>query len=187
MDIISAADFNTYFTRLENVRQKQYNRADLSSTVRSSIRTAYQTNIAVKDNITKRSAVQQIQTDLDNLRNVPSISSSFTSSLTIPSVGELMKASKITLIETNVRAVENICANCAFFTNSAREGDFSNDGFFTSAASNGNFSDCGSNFTTRGNENNYSNFSGAARCSNDGKFSSATNNGNFASGTRSNF
>lgn len=97
-DSVAAQPFNELFERLEAVRALQVNRADLTSTQRTNLASTITGPVAV-GNPTKggdTGDIAKAKTAVALLAaNVDTISDTFSSSITIPSVGELLRASNI--------------------------------------------------------------------------------------------
>jgi len=157
-------DFNALFTRIEAVRTAHVSQG-------ASIPATYQSSSVSAGASIKSSDVTTLNNALVNLSNSPWIDSSFTSGVTIPSVGTLIQASSISTIESKITTVEGITPG---FTSAGAQGNFnssSREGYFSSAASRGNF-------TSDANKGNFT--SNASK----GYFLTAANDGCFATGTR---
>lgn len=118
-------DFNALFTRIEAVRTRHVSAG-------ASIPNTYQSSSVTAGAQVKTTDVSTLNSALTNLSNSPWIDSSFTSGITIPSVGDLIQASSITTIEQKITTVEGLAtgftsaASKGNFTSAAREKDFSN-------------------------------------------------------------
>ena len=89
-DSVSAANFNALFTQLDKIRDEHAARADLSSAQKTNLNNISVTNV-VKGNSVTPDAVQRIKTGLTTLaNNGTSISSTFASNITVPTVGTLL-------------------------------------------------------------------------------------------------
>lgn len=130
-DKVSASDFNALFTRLNTVRKKQYARADVTASNLSSTWSG-PASVGAKP---VPANVQQLKTYVSNLESGVSNISGFSSKITVPTVGQLLQASTITLMETAVKGVEGACVNCShdsfdgFNGNDGFDGFHGNDGF----------------------------------------------------------
>lgn len=137
-DKVTASGFNALFTRLEEVRKKQYARPDVTASNLSSAFTAP----AVVGQKPVPNDVQKLKTYAKNLDDGVNTITSFFSSITVPTVGQLLQASTINLMETAVANIEKACVNCTnnrsdFRSNHGNDGNNSNDG------NNGNFGNHG--------------------------------------------
>lgn len=124
-DPVSASDFNTLFTRLEEIRQAQYNRADINSSQRANISETI-TGPAKQDVYPQPSDIELAKTKLQLLaNNGTGISSAFASNVRVPSVGDLLEATTLANLRTNIDASGAVCANCSFFTSASNQGNYS--------------------------------------------------------------
>lgn len=131
-DKVTASGFNALFTRLEEVRKKQYARPDVTA---SNLRNAF-TAPAVVGQKPVPNDVQKLKTYAKNLDDGVNTITSFFSSITVPTVGQLLQASTINLMETAVTNIEKACVDC---TNN--RSDFrSNHGNDSNNGNNGNHS-----------------------------------------------
>ena len=147
-DKVTASGFNALFTRLEEVRKKQYARPDVTASNLSSAFTAP----AVVGQKPVPNDVQKLKTYAKNLDDGVNTITSFFSSITVPTVGQLLQASTINLMETAVANIENACVNCTnnrsdFRSNHGNDGNNYNDGNNSNDANYGVscFSNWGSN------------------------------------------
>lgn len=107
-DKVTASGFNALFTRLEQVRKNQYARPDVTA---SNLSTAF-TAPAVVGQKPIPDDVQKLKTYAKNLDDGVNTITSFFSSITVPTVGQLLQASTINLMETAVTNIEQACVNC---------------------------------------------------------------------------
>ena len=140
-DSVKASDFNALFTRLEAVRKKQYARPDVTA---SNLSRAW-SGPAVVGEKPVPSNIQSAKDKVRALENGVSNISGFSSSIVVPSVGDLLKASTISLVETAVRRVEGACVNCNNNANFSVNGFNSNDGNFGNYGNDGNDGNNGNN------------------------------------------
>ena len=183
MGLVSKNEFNNLFKRLEAIRQIHYAANGLTAAQKSALSTPYTTEVVSTGEKVVPNPVQTLKNDLSNLSNSPYLTSTFSSNISIPSVGDLLKAVDYNLYEQQVSNVENTCANCSHFTSNAQNGNFTSNfttaaqnGNFTSNAQNGNFT---SNFTSNAQNGNFtSNFTTAAA---KGNFASHAQMGHFTS------
>lgn len=139
-NLILKDDFNALFARIEAVRTRHVNAG-------ASIANTYASSSVTLGATVKSSDVTTLNNALVNLSNSPWIDASFTSGITIPSVGSLIEASSIGNIESKITVVEGLATGFTSansqgnFSSASREGDFGN---FTSENREGNFS----NFTS---------------------------------------
>ena len=187
MGLVSKNEFNNLFKRLEAIRQIHYAANGLTAAQKSALSTPYTTEVVSTGEKVVPNPVQTLKNDLSNLSNSPYLTSTFSSNISIPSVGDLLKAVDYNLYEQQVSNVENTCANCSHFTSNAQNGNFTSNfttaaqnGNFTSNAQNGNFT---SNFTSNAQNGNFtSNFTSNAQNGNfTSNFTTAAAKGNFAS------
>ena len=137
-DLTSAANFNALFAQLDKIRDEHAARADLSTDQKNNLNNINTTGAPV-DELIKTDPLTTIKTGLSTLaNNGTKINSSFSSNITIPTVGQLLQASTITNIQTQMDAADAVCANCSHFTSAASQGNFGAN--FTSAYGQGNFS-----------------------------------------------
>ena len=161
MGLVSKNEFNNLFKRLEAIRQIHYAANGLTAVQKSALSTPYITEVVSTGEKVVPNPVQTLKNDLLNLSNSPYLTSTFSSNISIPSVGDLLKAVDYNLYEQQVSNIEKACANCSHFTSNAQNGNFTAN--FNSAAQNGNFT----SFSSQGNFT--------------ANFNSAAQNGNFTS------
>ena len=101
-----ASDMTALFTRLEAVRKKHAGRSDLVKALPGAI-----TSPVSQGSKVLASNVSAAKTNLTNIENSLNNMSGFASQITIPSVGDLVKASTITKVQSVLTNVESICAN----------------------------------------------------------------------------
>ena len=109
-DSVAASTFNALFTTLNSIRAKQYARNDVTS---SNLSSAW-TGPAVVGANPVPSDIQSFKTKVGYLESGVSNISGFSSSISIPSVGDLLKASTITTMETVVSGLSSECVDCTF-------------------------------------------------------------------------
>ena len=169
---VTAQYFNDLFAQLKRIRDEHAARADLTSAQKANLNALSPTNIQVGE-ITKTSnTVQVIKSGLNTLAsNGTGISSTFSSNITIPSVGSLLYP--VSAAVDNLNAADEVCPNCAHFTSASSRGhfssnfssDFSSD--FTSVQSRSHFT---AHFTADANRGTF-----------DAYFSSNANRSHFSS------
>ena len=121
------SDMTALFTRLEAVRQKHAGRSDLVKALPGTI-----SSPVSQGSIVLASNVSAAKTNLTNIENSLNNMSGFASQITIPSVGDLVKASTITKVQDVLTNVESICANNTvngFNSHNGNDGNNSFDGF----------------------------------------------------------
>ena len=176
MGLVSKNEFNNLFKRLEAIRQIHYAANGLTAAQKSALSTPYTTEVVSTGEKVVPNPVQTLKNDLSNLSNSPYLTSTFSSNISIPSVGDLLKAVDYNLYEQQVSNVENTCANCSHFTSNAQNGNFTSN--FTSNAQNGNFT---SNFTTAAAKGNFASHAQMGHFTSN--FTSAASKGNFSNFT----
>ena len=177
-DKITAQYFNDLFAQLKKIRDEHAARADLTSAQKTNLNAINPTNITVGETAKTSNTVSVVKNGLSTLAsNGTGISSSFSSSITIPSVGSLIYP--ISTAVDGLNAADGVCPNCSHFTSAASQGNFSSNfgSHFTSAASRGNFS---SNFTSAASRGNFSSNFGS-------HFTTAASRGYFGSNFTSGF
>lgn len=112
-DKIVSNDLNNLFAKLEAVRSQQLSAVkDLTADQRTALSTAFNTEIAVSGEKNAANQIQQLQNNVSTLTNSYNISSSFVSSIAVPSVGSLLKAANMNDIITVIDNVAAACQNC---------------------------------------------------------------------------
>lgn len=114
---VNASDYNALFTTLEQIRAKHAARAGLTSTQSKKLSdTSLGSNknsvstgeYPYPDNVSKvKGAVNFLATFAPNLTN-------FTSSVAIPSTGDLLKATELKSLQDTINAQNSQCAFCDF-------------------------------------------------------------------------
>ena len=112
-----ASDMTSLFTRLEAVRKKHASRKDLVKALPGAISSPVSQGSKVL-----ASNVSSAKTNLTNIENSLNNMSGFASQITIPSVGDLVKASTITKVQSVLTSVEAICANNSFNSHNSVNG-----------------------------------------------------------------
>ena len=113
-------DLNSLFAKLETVRKQQLNsNHDLTTAQRNALSTAFTTTVATSGGKAQRSQVQQLKNNVSTLTNSYNVSSNFVSSITVPSVGSLLKAADMNTITNVIDKVAKACQNC---TNNSTNG-----------------------------------------------------------------
>lgn len=113
-------DLNSLFAKLETVRKQQLNsNHDLTTAQRNALSTAFTTTVATSGSKAQSSQVQQLKNNVSTLTNSYNVSSNFVSSITVPSVGSLLKAADMNTITNVIDNVAKACQNC---TNNSTNG-----------------------------------------------------------------
>lgn len=113
-------DLNSLFAKLETVRKQQLNsNHDLTTAQRHALSTAFTTTVATSGGKAQSSQVQQLKNNVSTLTNSYNVSSNFVSSITVPSVGSLLKAADMNTITNVINNVAKACQNC---TNNSTNG-----------------------------------------------------------------
>lgn len=113
-------DLNSLFAKLETVRKQQLNsNHDLTTAQRNALSTAFTTTVATSGGKAQSSQVQQLKNNVSTLTNSYNVSSNFVSSITVPSVGSLLKAADMNTITNVINNVAKACQNC---TNNSTNG-----------------------------------------------------------------
>lgn len=113
-------DLNSLFAKLETVRKQQLNsNHDLTTAQRNALSTAFTTTVATSGGKAQSSQVQQLKNNVSTLTNSYNVSSNFVSSITVPSVGSLLKAADMNTITNVIDNVAKACQNC---TNNSTNG-----------------------------------------------------------------
>ena len=113
-------DLNSLFAKLETVRKQQLNsNHDLTTAQRNALSTAFTTKVATTGGKAQSSQVQQLKNNVSTLTNSYNVSSNFVSSITVPSVGSLLKAADMNTITNVINNVAKACQNC---TNNSTNG-----------------------------------------------------------------
>lgn len=113
-------DLNSLFAKLETVREQQLNsNHDLTTAQRNALSTAFTTTVATSGGKAQSSQVQQLKNNVSTLTNSYNVSSNFVSSITVPSVGSLLKAADMNTITNVINNVAKACQNC---TNNSTNG-----------------------------------------------------------------
>ena len=102
---------------------------------------------------------------LNKLSNSPNIDTSFYDNVSSVNIEDLIRASDINVLETQVNDMSSVCAYQSNFTSASQQGNF------TSASSQGNF---GQFFTSESNQGNFT------TASQQGNFTSVSSQGNFS-------
>ena len=102
---------------------------------------------------------------LNKLSNSPNIDTSFYDNVSSVNIEDLIRASDINVLETQVNDMSSVCAYQSNFTSESQQGNF------TSASSQGNF---GQFFTSESNQGNFT------TASQQGNFTSVSSQGNFS-------
>lgn len=106
-------DLNSLFAKLETVRKQQLNsNHDLTTAQRNALSTAFTTTVATSGGKAQSSQVQQLKNNVSTLTNSYNVSSNFVSSITVPSVGSLLKAADMNTITNVIDNVAKACQNC---------------------------------------------------------------------------
>ena len=148
-------DLNSLFAKLETVRKQQLNsNHDLTTAQRNALSTAFTTTVATSGGKAQSSQVQQLKNNVSTLTNSYNVSSNFVSSITVPSVGSLLKAADMNTITNVIDNVAKACQNC---TNNSTNG--TNFQFNSTNSTNGtNFQFNSTNSTENTNSTNGTNF-----------------------------
>lgn len=113
-------DLNSLFAKLETVRKQQLNsNHDLTTAQRNALSTTFTTTVATSGGKAQSSQVQQLKNNVSTLTNSYNVSSNFVSSITVPSVGSLLKAADMNTITNVINNVAKACQNC---TNNSTNG-----------------------------------------------------------------
>lgn len=122
---VLADDFNTLFTRIEAVRLNHYNSANVPTANRNALVTTWSnTRMSVGSQATVQN-VTDLRSAFENLSNSNFINTSFTSGITVPSVGDLLQASLVNTIDSKLTTVEGLRYSfSSFFTSASKERDF---------------------------------------------------------------
>lgn len=113
-------DLNSLFAKLETVRKQQLNsNHDLTTAQRKALSAAFTTTVAASGGKAQSSQVQQLKNNVSTLTNSYNVSSNFVSSITVPSVGSLLKAADMNTITNVINNVAKACQNC---TNNSTNG-----------------------------------------------------------------
>lgn len=113
-------DLNSLFAKLETVRKQQLNsNHDLTTAQRNALSTVFTTTVATSGGKAQSSQVQQLKNNVSTLTNSYNVSSNFVSSITVPSVGSLLKAADMNTITNVINNVAKACQNC---TNNSTNG-----------------------------------------------------------------
>ena len=102
---------------------------------------------------------------LNKLSKSPNIDTSFYDNVSSVNIEDLIRASDINVLETQVNDMSSVCAYQSNFTSASQQGNF------TSASSQGNF---GQFFTSESNQGNFT------TASQQGNFTSVSSQGNFS-------
>ena len=115
---ITAADYNALFTTLESIRAKHAARKEARNTTQLNDRTlgGYK--------VTKRSGDSARASDVTSVRNALNflgnyavdLTTTFASNIRVPNVGDLIKATSISDVNTQITAADRECAFCSFFS-----------------------------------------------------------------------
>ena len=169
---IEASDLNDLFTQLETIRQEHAAAGGLTTDQANALANPYNTTPAQHGMKPSTDIVSELKSDVENIENSPYIGNTFSSQITIPSVGELLRLAFHSELGEIISGIDGCCPNCAFFTSAASQGFFTSN--FTSVSSQGFFT---SDFTTSSQKGNFTSASSRGFFTTD--FSSPANNGNF--------
>ena len=193
---IEASDLNDLFAQLETIRQEHAAAGGLTTDQSNALANPYNTTPAQHGMKPSTDIISELKSDVENIENSPYIGNTFSSQITIPSVGELLRLAFHSELGEIISNIDGCCPNCAFFTSAASQGFFtsnftsvSSQGFFTSnftsVSSQGFFT---SDFNTSSQKGNFTSASSKGFFSSDfasasqkGNFTSASSKGNFGS------
>lgn len=180
---IEASDLNDLFAQLETIRQEHAAAGGLTTDQSNALANPYNTTPAQHGMKPSTDIISELKSDVENIENSPYIGNTFSSQITIPSVGELLRLAFHSELGEIISNIDGCCPNCAFFTSAASQGFFTSN--FTSVSSQGFFT---SDFTTSSQKGNFTSASSKGFFSSDfasasqkGNFTSAASNGHFTS------
>lgn len=121
---VEATDFNALFTTLEKIRKEHLNANGQTSAANTALATAFKTNVAVAGEKAQVSNVQALKNNLTTLVNSTWLSSSFASSITVPSTGSLLKPVDLTNIKSVIDSVDAVCPNYSQYSQYGQYGAY---------------------------------------------------------------
>ena len=112
-DSAKANTFNELFTKLNTLRLAHLERADITGTANTNLSRAF-VNAAVVSSEIKTDAMTSVKTAVQTIeKNALASTTRFSSQITIPTVGQLLKASEFNIVDSAIVAMGNECARCS--------------------------------------------------------------------------
>ena len=114
---VDDADYDALFTTLEAIRAKHVARKGISSANKTKLQDKTLGGNVITVNAGTQAKATQVQEIKDSLKFIETFAvdlSGFSSKITVPAVGDLLKASVMSGNKTALSSAQSVCANCSF-------------------------------------------------------------------------